>query len=265
MLVDGDGAEWEQRGHSAVLAESRGPVREVRSTHDEEYLYLRLTLDEPYGTMPVTVGFDVRPGANVSLPGRAATMPEADVALSLDMAHHATLRQAAWTDPIAWQYGVAHPFVPVRRTDLRKGSGVWVTPRLILNKPFTVPDTGVKRPTEIIDIGRLRWGTANPAQAGFDDRVLVASRGRTVEVRLPWMMLTYSDPSSHQVIVPHDDATVTSQRTGRIGITTAADSQVLATDGYDWDDWNTVTSHERRKVGWDTLVDAFRSASTSVR
>ena len=39
--------EWERRGHSPVTAESRGTFKEVRTTHDEEYLYLRLQLDQP--------------------------------------------------------------------------------------------------------------------------------------------------------------------------------------------------------------------------
>ena len=91
-------------------------------------------------------------------------MPGADVALTLDMARHATLRQAAWTDHIAFLYGVAHPFVPVRRADLREGSGVWVTPRLILNKPFTVPGTGEKRATEIVDIGHAALGDREPGR-----------------------------------------------------------------------------------------------------
>ena len=206
VIVDGDGDEWERRGHSPVTAESRGAIREVRTTHDEEYLYLRLKLDKPYGATPLTFGFNVRPGTNGGMPDLAGAMPGADVALRLDSDRHATLRQAAWTDPNVYLYGLNHQFLPVDRADLRKGSGAWVTPRLILNKPFTENGTGVKHPTEIVDIGRLRWGTANPKQRGFDDRVLVASKGRTVEVRLPWMMLTYSDPSSHQVMVPHEDA-----------------------------------------------------------
>jgi hypothetical protein len=112
-----------------------------------------------------------------------------------------------------------------------------------------------------VDVGKLRWGTANPDDRRFDDRVLVAARGRTVEVRLPWMLLTYSDPSSHQVAVPHDDATVTSQRTGRIGITTVAGGQQLRSAGYDWEDWNVVSSHERRKVGWGVLAAEFDRAA----
>ena len=142
VIVDGDGGEWERRGHSPVTAESRGAIREVRATHDEEYLYLRLQLDKPYGATPLTLGFDVRPGANGGMPGTSSAMPGADVALRLDTDRNATLRQAAWTDPNFYLYGLNHQYLPVDRDDLRKGSGVWVTPRLILNKPFTEKGTG---------------------------------------------------------------------------------------------------------------------------
>jgi hypothetical protein len=62
-------------------------------------------------------------------------------------------------------------------------------------------------------------------------------------------------------MVPHEDGTVTSRRTGRIAITTAADGQELRTAGYDWNDWNMVSSHERRKVGWAVLAAEFDRAA----
>ena len=46
VTVDGDDSEW-VAGHSPVIQEGRGAVREVRAIKDEEYLYLRLRLDEP--------------------------------------------------------------------------------------------------------------------------------------------------------------------------------------------------------------------------
>jgi len=263
VILDGNGKEWERRGHSPVTAESRGPVREVRTTHDEEYLYLRLVTDKPAGKTPVTVGLDIRPGTNVGLPDMGHAMPEADVALTLDRDHRATLRLAAWTDILAFQYGVANEFMEVDREAMRRGSGVWNTPRLILNRPFVTRDTKEQHHTELADIGRLRWGTANPKQKGFDDRVLVASKGHTIEVRLPWMMLGYSDPSSHQVMVPHTHGPVTSKRTGRVQISTVADGRQLRTAGYDWEDWNVVDSHERRKGGWDVLASGFDRAAAA--
>jgi hypothetical protein len=79
------------------------------------------------------------------------------------------------------------------------------------------------------------------------------------------MMLGYSDPSSHQVMVPHAHSAVTSKRSGRIGIVTVAGSQELRTAGYDWEDWNVVSFHERRKTGWDVLAAEFDRAAAPPR
>ena len=163
-----------------VTAESRGAVREVRTTHDEEYLYLRLQTDKPAaqdaGDRRTSTCGRAR---TAGCPDLAGAMPERRCRLP---PRHATIRprcgQAAWTDirspsctasaTSSWR-SIARPCA--------SGSGAWQTPRLILNRPFIERDTGVKHPTELVDIGRLRWGTANPKQRGFDDRVLVASKG----------------------------------------------------------------------------------------
>jgi hypothetical protein len=86
-----------------------------------------------------------------------------------------------------------------------------------------------------------------------------------LELRLPWSYLTFGDPSSHTVYVPHRDGTVTGEHVGRLGIVAARGRQVLQTPGYDWEDWNRVTWHERRKQGWDVLHRAFAGAATAVR
>ena len=57
-----------------------------------------------------------------------------------------------------------------------------------------------------------------------------------------------------------------SKRTGRIEIETVAAGQELRTAGYDWEDWNVVSSHERRKAGWDVLAAEFdRTAAAPKR
>ena len=80
-------------------------------------------------------------------------MPEAEVALTIADGE-ATIRQAAWTDPIASLYGVRHDFVEVDPADLDEGSGAWVSPRLILNKPHGSPG-----PPHPADRARRRRGT----------------------------------------------------------------------------------------------------------
>jgi hypothetical protein len=237
VTVDGRTRDW--RGVRPLL---RGRTQ-VSVRHDAAYLYLLVR--HPSGTL----GFDVRAGENGGRPGVPAA---AEFALTLGPGRRARLEQAAWTDPVARIYGVAHAYVPVNRDDLRPGSGAWVSPRLILNRPYTLPSTGEQRPVELLDLGVLRWGTADPRARHYDGRVLAAGDGRTVELRLPWMLLGLADPSAHRVYDAHDDGTVTTLATPAIGISAGG-----ATAAYRWPGWNRVAWHERRKAGWSTLRRAF--------
>ncbi len=203
----------------------------VRANSDEENLILT------FRRAPHTIAFDVRPGSN------DGAHPDADVVATLGPGRSAHLKQAAWTDATAFMYGVARDYIPVDLAALQQGSGVWVSPRQMLNRPYTVPSTGERRPAELADVG--------------DISSLVTRRGRKLVLRVPWSMLTFSDPSSHQVYVPHEDGTITSERVGRMGI--AVDG--ARTAGYAWRDWNRVRWHERRKAGFATVARAFASAS----
>jgi hypothetical protein len=258
VTLDGDDREWGRNG-SQVIAESRGPVREVRATYDEAYLYLRLSLDDArsWRRAPVRIGFDVQPGGNRGLPGLPGVDRRADVAVTIGPGDQARIRQAAWLDPVAYQYGLQRGFVDVDAAALRPGSGVWVPPRLMLNRPYVVPVTGERRPVEVRSFGQLPWGNGDPTRPGFDQRHLVDGADRVVDLRIPWAFLTFTDPSSHRVWALGRDGAVRTRHAGRVGIVVAAGGSTLATAGYDWEGWNRVTWHERRKAGWDVLRAAF--------
>jgi hypothetical protein len=254
VTVDGRTKDW---AHATTLL--RGPIT-VQAQHDAAYLYL--LVHRPNASAPVQIGLDTRPGGDGGLPGRPGVDPQADMALTLGPGRSAHLQQAEWTDPIEILYGLNHGYVPYRAADLRQNSNAWVDPRLILDRPYTVRGTGQARPTELIDLGHLRWGTADPNAPGDDERVLAAGDGRTVELRLPWMLLGYADPSSNRVYVVHDSGAVTTQKVGPIGVAVApAGRPAVAARSYGWAGWNSVQWHERRKAGWGTLQRAFATAS----
>jgi hypothetical protein len=233
-------------------------VREVRAAHDAAYLYL---LVRRRANAALQVGFDVRPGGNRGLPGRPGVDPDADVALTLGR-RSSSIDWAAWVDPIAFMYGLNHGYVPVHRADLVPGSGAWVSPQLIQNKPYTVPNSGgTVSPTQLMDIGRMRWGR-DPEAGGSDDRVLADGGATTVELRIPWALLTLADPSSKLAWVPHDDGSITTQRVAKIGVAVAAaGAPARVAKPFTWAGWNRVQWHERRKAGWPVLVRAFRAAA----
>lgn len=187
-------------------------------THDAAYLFVRLR-DRPPGR--TTIAFDVRPGEG------------ADVKVTLGPGRRARLLTRSATDPTSILY----------RRHVAAPRGPWLSPKMLLNR----------WPTELLDVGRLRWGTADPEAPGFDARVTVAGDEAVTELRIPWGLLGFSDPSTHTAFFPRSDGTVAHRRVGAIGIDLAG-SRVE----YDWEDWTAVEWHERRKAGWDALARAFR-------
>lgn len=150
-----------------------------------------------------------------------------------------------------------------RARDLEVSSGAWSAPQLILNHPYVVPGTTRRVPVEMRDMSELRVGAADPAAAGFDNRTLVGIGSGVIELRMPWALLGYSDPSSLRVVDArrgrHEPSAAANPK---IGITiVAGDDSPVITSGYGWDPWNAVSWHLRRKAGWNTLRAAFTTAA----
>ena len=260
VILDGNDDEWHANG-SRAIATSNGPVREVRTVKDEQYLYLLLRLDQPesWREHPVTLGLDTRAGGNRGLPEHPGEFPDADVALVVGP-EHAQLFQAAWWEPTRIRYGpLGLGYIKLDAAQLKPGSGAWVHPLQMINKPYVVPATGEKRPVEVHELGRLPIGSADPSSPAFDNRTLVAAKGSVVEVRLPWALLGYSDPSSHTLYEEHPRGDTTTLKGGRVGIAVVSDGgPLLTTSGYAWDPWDTVAWHERKKAGFDGLARTIR-------
>ncbi|WP_210494916.1 hypothetical protein [Patulibacter sp. SYSU D01012] len=261
--LDGRDDDW-TRESSQAIAESAGPVAEVRATHDEEFLWLRVRLKDAqaWRRAPVRIGLSTHPSGNRGLPGTDGADPDADHGVVIGPGDRATLLQAAWLDPLPWMYGITRDYVPFDEDAMREGSGAWTRPRQILNRPLRVGLGVGERPAEFRDASALPWGTGAPDADGFDQRHLVMGSGNVLELRIPWAMLGYADPSSHRILEGRRNGTMAAVRTGRVGITVQAGAAApLRTAGYDWEGWNRPTWHERRKAGWPAIRGAFATSA----
>ncbi|HKI92752.1 MAG TPA: hypothetical protein VJ986_10675, partial [Gaiellaceae bacterium] len=182
--------------------------------------------------------------------------PAAEVVVTIGPGNTARLRQAAWIDPVLFQYGLHHQYIRISPASLAVGSGVWVDPQQLLNRPVVIPATKQHYPAELRSFGRLGFGST-----AADSRNLVDGRGKVLELRIPWSDLGYSDPSSNTVLVPHMNGTLTTRTVGRVGIDLAEGAQRLHTRGYAWSPWQTVQWHERLKAGWSILAAEFARAN----
>jgi hypothetical protein len=263
VVLDGEDGEWDSND-SEKIAESDGPVREVRAVKDEQSLYLLLRLDqaESWRAHPITVGLDIRPGGNRGLPDHPGVDANADAALVVGPAA-AQLFQAAWWEPTRIQYGLGLGHMKVGPRQKKPASGAWVHPLQIVNRSYVVPATGAHRPAEFYELDKLPMGTSDPTSAGFDARTLVAAHGNVVEARLPWGLLGYSDPSSLKLFEAHAHGATTMLDGGRVGIAVLSEAApLLTTSGYAWERWQRVTWNERRKAGFDNLAKTMRELSS---
>ena len=253
VVLDGNDNEWTDK-QSKVIAKAAGPITEVRATHDEESLYLRVKFAKDYAwtSQEIGVGLDLHPEGNGGLPGRPGALPDADVAVLVGPGNTAKLRIATWMDPLPFEMGVAKKYMPVVASDLVPGSGAWSNPAQVVSKPLTIKSTGEEHPLDTIPYGDLRWGPNDPSRPDFDDRNVINGAEAVLEMRIPWGMIGLSDPSSKLVLRPQPDGTMKTAPIERVGVAFAvADGAIVTTSGYPWDAWNVVKWHERKKVGWD--------------
>lgn len=257
VVLDGVDKEWTDKQSRVIAklgAKQTGPITEIRATHDEESLYLRIKFaaENAWVSQEIGVGLDLHPEGNQGLPGRPGVLPEADVAVTIGPGNTAKLRVATWMDPVPFEMGVAKKYMPVVAAELIPGSGAWSNPGQVVSKPLTIPSTGEELPLDIIPYGELRWGPNDPTKPNFDDRNLVNGSGTVLELRLPWGMIGMSDPSLKLVLRPQPDGKMKGVPIEKVGVAVAGpDSAVTQTAGYSWKPWNVVTWHERKKFGWD--------------
>jgi cellulose synthase/poly-beta-1,6-N-acetylglucosamine synthase-like glycosyltransferase len=261
VTLDGKTKDWDTEG--VERKSNNDKSFDLRVTHDAEFLYLLLDANDAERLSGLTVAFDVRPGSNKSVIDGKSVSPHADTRLRFQQDGNLAFEQAAWTDVFSWQYGIARNYVPVNEADLRQDSGAWVPLRQILNRPYTLAN-GTTLPVEFRALDVLRQGTTDPESPTYDNRNLAFLAEATAELRIPWSYLTYSDPSSHQVYVPNPDGTISSQTVDGLRVSIHdADATEIVSLSYDWENWNAIDWHERKKAGWPTLADVFTSVGTA--
>lgn len=256
VVLDGDDGEWTDNG-SQVIYESREGIREVRALKDQGYLYLRLLsdVDDALSQQPIVIGLDVILGG-APMPDGTGWEQRADYALVIE-GGEATIQVRGGNDPVLWQYGVGLDMIDYAPVDLEDTPESWAVQRLMVNRPLTNPNTGEMFDAEIIEPGRVKRGTTDPAHPEFDSRAVWQAAGNVVEVRLPYQAIGFSDPSSLQAYVMTIEGLIETAEVERVGIAVVSAGELHSTNGYAWEPWQSVEWHERVKAGTHVLSDTI--------
>ena len=198
--VDGDISEWKEED---LVTETDDMSLSVK--YDEKFLYLLIHKEDfnqkedalyvPFDSTPKTGStYCQEPGVSFE---RAA-----DFLMVIDGKENSRVLVQERYDVLRAMYSPETEGTDAYLNPVDRDSPVFHPIRLILETAtvFTTEDFAAL--SETYETGKLRYGNANPDDKAFDSLADFMFSGDYVEVRLPWQLLNFSNPSEMQV---HDD------------------------------------------------------------
>jgi hypothetical protein len=236
-----------------------GRLRQVEAATSAEYFFVRLQVGGGLRDgETLTVGFDTYAddrGESV-LPGGVRTSKRHEVALVVTGAASAQMYVTEaydlfkiWNGVVAWPRQLWHsvasdggPWVPIRWAN--KGDRTW--------------RDGSTHPGTVAETGKLRIRRAGAPATTLDAVVL---DGERVELRIPWMLLQFTDPSTLTVL-DDDQATRDVEETavsGGVAMSVSLGGELVETRRLRWQPWEKVPATvERPKAGLPAVAEAMK-------
>ena len=289
--LDGKTGDWERRnggpdgfrdvvdwvtdrvqGRGAGVAETSYEDFDLGVTHDEAYVYLLMQKREGEWLFPgeeVNVGFGSLPGGSPTAnqaPGVGFPDGGLQFLLEIKNGEDSNLWVNSAYDQHAWLYGKKLDYMtdPVLEEDPEEG--VFSPWRLALNRPLVLPQSGREIPFEDYEVGKMNPGITDPSDPEFDSLADWYAEGDVLEVRIPWTMLGYTDPSTRMVWdYPYEADGIRAVEAGdlRVYPTVRNPGETAPEEvdplGYTWRDWDQPTYHERKKKGFGSLSEEFET------
>lgn len=265
VFLDGVLDDWDKIDiHEKAEA---GDKIKLKITSDEAYLFL--AIEKPDGwdwaNQELYLAFDNQPGGNGFLADKAGISfdTDAEFLLTCSGEKEAKLEVAGNYDQHLYTYGQLLKMIPYNPLWAKANSGIFLPWKLCLSRSLYLPASQRSIPFEDIDIGILHYGSQTASNPGDNSLTDFYSSGNLIEFRIPWMMLGYTDPSSHQVWgYPTDEQAVPLSSTTSPGLNVQAlvfdknKNEVAVKESplaYNWKDWDRPSYHEREKESYYML------------
>lgn len=285
ILVDGEPSDWDklEGEDKTLLIEDGTAFKGLWATHDEAYVYLMAKLnhsfDPDYET--IYIGADTLPGGNrhaEQLSGKKLD-EGLETLIVLGDGMHNEIKIASNYDFHTRLYGKQYQMLPVKAEEMKDDSGVFHSWKLAVGLLMKSPDTKVNYPFEDVPAGELIRGTTDPSRQDYQSLASWNTKGTTLELRIPWGLLGYSDPSSLQAISykdTNDNSFVSEASEGIRFVPWIKEKKGLAVIGLDsgtelfpvselqvfrWREWTDVKYNERKKRGYAIIKQAFQQRS----
>lgn len=195
--TDGDVSEWLPEDH---LLTNQG--YELSMKYDEKYIYFRIHKEDlQWGSEKIYIPIDVteKSGSNYADGENVRFQRAADFLIVLDGKENSRILVQERYEPFRFvfseNYLLGNPFLEVPA----KNSPTFKKIYLALQYDTIVNGSGQR---EVFETGKLTYGNGNPEDDMFDSTSDFIVKGDDIEMRLPWQLLNFANPSEMKI---HDD------------------------------------------------------------
>ena len=145
------------------------------------------------------IGFDTLPGGNQIVNNQLPKLRSGiEFLLTLTNDKSGDLKVTSAYDQYSYLYGFQKKLIPWDPAWEQENNGIFLPWKLCLSYPLFLPASKQNIPFEDLDIGQLKAGNTDPGSPDYNSLADFYAGKNLLEIRIPWMMLGYTDPSTHQ-------------------------------------------------------------------
>ena len=199
--VDGDVSEWTEND------KIQSGSTELSVKYDEKFMYFLVKKDGlDFENEVLYIPLDITPktGSNYCKNFDVKFDRDADFVIVLDGKDNSRIMVQERYDALRSTYSKdIYKFDTYFKNNIpEKNSPKFVTIELILRTAIALSPETKETVAESYETGKLLYGNANPKSQEFNSLADFCSNGDYIEIKLPWQLMNFADPSKMEI---HDD------------------------------------------------------------
>lgn len=259
--VDGDVSEWSDDDKL-----QSGDI-ELSVKYDERFMYFLVKkegLDFENETLYIPLDITPKSGSNYCENYGVKFDREADFVIVIDGKNNSRIMVQERYDALRSTYSKdIYKFDTYLKGNVPdKNSPRFVTVELILRTAIALSPQTKETVAESYETGKLLYGNANPESPYFNSLADFISAGDYVEIKLPWQLMNFADPSMMQI---HDDYYdgnygIEYIKVNKIYLGVGEGEKRIELSPLKLKGWgNKVTYHERLKSSYYIMQDLWKA------
>ncbi|MCE5342102.1 MAG: HEAT repeat domain-containing protein [Eubacteriales bacterium] len=254
--IDGDDSDW--NGVRSLDGS------EVKVDYNEAYLYLRLPVEDfEQQTYYVPIDTIAKEG-NASYQG-VSFAQYADFLLVLNGRENTCLLVDPYYNVNYKLYGKELFSQAELDVFAVLGNGAFIDVQQVICNKLLMPQTGQEVPVQLWDTGKMLYGNSNPRSEEYSSLADFCAGEGFVEIRIPWMLLNFADPSSGKILHSlHTESGFGFESISSIaiGLAKANETETVAMSAYTLPSWGAVSYQQRMKQSYYMLQKVFPQYAT---